>query len=71
MTYKFSESQHVTFNYSGMTGVGYIRGVSTTELPIVGCTYIIEVSRSNMDLPTDEYPFSTLCIPEIGIKELE
>ena len=68
--YNFAAKDLVAFDYGGVTGYGSIAGVATTELPILGCYYIINVYTSNQNLPTVEYPFTTITVPEIGIVKL-
>lgn len=68
--YNFAEKDVVAFDYGGVTGYGSIAGVATTELPILGHYYIINVLTSNQNLPSADYPFTTLTLPEIGIVKL-
>lgn len=68
--YNFAQKDLVAFDYGGVTGYGSIAGVATTELPILGYYYIINVLTSNQNLPSEAYPFTTLTLPEIGIVKL-
>lgn len=66
--YNYTDGQRVKFNTGGtVQGVGTVIGVSSSELPEIGCTYIIKVDEchhGDMSLPNDEYPFTTIAIPE-------
>lgn len=68
--YNFVESDHVAFSYSGIEGYGQIVGVATSEVPILGCYYMVKVLTSNQNLPSEKYPFTTISIPEIGLVKL-
>lgn len=68
--YKFSDKEKVAFNYGDIFGYGEVIGVTTTELPILGCFYTIRVHVSNHELPTKDYPFTTITTPEIGMRKL-
>lgn len=68
--YNFAEKDSVAFDFSGVCGYGSIVGVATTELPILGCYYMIKVVTSNQKLPNDTYPFTTISMPEIGIVKM-
>ena len=68
--YKFKEKDSVAFNYGGVNGYGKIAGVATTELPVLGCFYIVNVLSSNQNLPNETYPFKSITVPEIGIVKI-
>lgn len=68
--YNFAEKDLVAFDFSGVSGYGSIVGVATTDVPILGCYYMIKVNVSNRELPNDTYPFTTISMPEIGIVKL-
>lgn len=68
--YNFAQKDLVAFDYGGVTGYGSIAGVATTELPILGYYYIVNVLTSNQNLPSADYPFTTVTVPEIGIIKL-
>lgn len=69
--YRFKSDERVAFSYGGTDGYGTIVGVATTEVPILGVFYIINVLKSNKELPNDEYPFTTIAMPEIGMLRLK
>lgn len=68
--YRFKSDERVAFSYGGMDGYGTISGVATTEVPILGVFYTVKVLTSNKELPNDEYPFTTIAMPEIGMIRL-
>ena len=66
--YKFEQDEIVTFSYDFLIGVGMIKGVATTAMPVVGRMWIVEVfTHSCPQIPSDVYPFNTVCIPEHAI----
>ena len=69
--YNYAENQPVAFNYGGVSGYGTVLGVATTELPILGCYYMIRTQTCNKGLPNDTYPFKTISMPEIGMVDLK
>lgn len=68
--YNYAEKDHVAFSFNTIEGYGQIVGVATSEVPILGCYYMVKVLTSNQNLPNDTYPFTTISMPEIGLAKL-
>lgn len=57
------QNTKVKFEYSGISGEGEVVGIST-ELPILGCMYIIKTDK----IISEIYPYDTFICPECYIK---
>lgn len=68
--YNFAEKEYAAFSFNNIEGYGQIVGVATSEVPILGCYYMVKVMTSNQNLPNDTYPFTTISMPEIGLAKL-
>lgn len=68
--YNFKQKELVAFSYGGCEGYGEVVGVATLPVAILGCFYMIRVITSTTKLPTEEYPFTTISMPEIGMLKL-
>ena len=53
MTDLYKEGTKILFDYCGISGIGYIVGLSSI-LPVLGAMYIVR-SESNME--TETYPY--------------
>lgn len=65
--YTYKNGDKVSFNQPPLRGSGIIKGVSTAALPVIGATYIIELTSCNIPTPNDTYPFSCIAIAELFI----
>jgi hypothetical protein len=64
--FKFSQNEEVEFRLTkDIQGVGEIVGCATTELPVMGRTYIVKILEGCF--PSVDYPFNTIVIPEIHL----
>lgn len=52
------ESTFVEFDNGAVSGWGYIRGIALQETVVLGYTYIVEITHSNLDQGT--YPYTCL-----------
>lgn len=68
--YNFKQKELVAFSYGGCEGYGEVVGVATLPMAVLGCFYMIRVLTSATKLPTAEYPFTTISMPEIGMIKL-
>lgn len=64
--YKFSNKEKVTFVYGDLTGYGEVVGVATTELPIIGSYYMVNVIWTD-SVAVKNHPFKVVAIPEINL----
>lgn len=69
---QFKEGDKVRYRFNATEEFkrkGIIRGLATTEMPVLGCVYIVEDTSG--EYPSEIYPFS--CIPayEIHIQKVE
>lgn len=70
MEYKFFDNDYVEyFPHPDMVGKGVIRGVCTTDQPVIGATYIIEDISGNV--PNKTYPFKFFSVAEIHLKRIQ
>jgi len=69
MSYKYPDGQRVEFDNGVIHGMGYILGVSSCAMPVIGCTYMIEVVESNIELPNEEYPYRAIPMQECHISD--
>lgn len=58
------EGTKVSFDYQSIKGTGVIRGISTTPLPIIGQSYIVEIETID-GLKEEYYPYSCLIVYEV------
>lgn len=68
--FNFTQDEYVLFTSGEVTGLGQIVGCSTIEMPVIGRMYIVKVFKSYPSLPTTEYPFNTISVPEIHLEKL-
>lgn len=69
MNYRFYQDQLVGFSINEeLTGIGLIVGCSTTEMAVLGRLWIIRVVKCGA-IPSEQYPFNTLTVPETSIIE--
>lgn len=66
--YRFQLNDVVEFDNGYAKGHGVIKGAATIGAPIIGKTYIIDVIESNLSLPNDEYPYTTISMFEIFLR---
>lgn len=71
MEYNFKKDQCVTVEYSEIRGIGRVVGCATTPLPVIGRMYMVQMVKSNVPFPNDEYPFDVISVPECGLKAAE
>lgn len=69
--YKFKNQQLVTFDAMGFIGKGFVIGYSVSEQPIIGASVIIQVTESNIQLPTEEYPFNVVSLFEAFVEPVD
>ena len=69
--YKFENHQLVTFDAGEFVGRGLVIGYSVSEQPVIGASVIIEVTESNIRLPTEEYPFNVVSLFEVFVQSVE
>lgn len=65
--YNMKEGQYVHFNMgeNGPKGFGWVRGISSTSLPIMGCMYIVQMeSPRNAGIDVEKYGYSHIVVPE-------
>lgn len=67
MGFKFKENDEVMVmkyeeSLNGKTG--FIKGISTMDFPFIGAIYIVQFAEPL----SEEYPFSSVAIPEINLK---
>lgn len=66
--FNLQDQQIVKFDNGLISGYGKIVGVATTEFPVIGRVYLIEVHSSSPILPNETYPFRVISMPEAYIK---
>jgi hypothetical protein len=66
VSYAFKQGDRVSVNHGPISGIGIIKGVSSSEMPIIGAMYIVEmvVFSSSQKIPNAEYPFDHLAVPQ-------
>ena len=69
--YKFENHQLVTFGRGEFVGRGVVLGYSLSEQPVIGASVIIQVTESNIRLPTEEYPFNVVSLFEVFVQSVE
>ena len=69
--YKFKNQQLVTFDTMGFSGRGLVIGYSVSEQPVIGASVIIQVTESNIQLPTEDYPFNVVSLFEAFIQPVD
>ena len=69
--YKFKNQQLVTFDTTEFRGKGFVIGYSVSEQPVIGASVIIQVTESNIQLPTKEYPFNVVSLFEVFVKPVD
>lgn len=57
------EGTKVKFDYQTVKGEGVIKGISTIALPIIGKSYIVEITNSK-GFSKDAYPYSCITVYE-------
>lgn len=67
--YEFNQDQKVAFDNGVIKGTGTVIGVSGTELPVIGATYIINVIDSDID--PDAYPYTAIALPGVHLEAIE
>lgn len=73
--YNFAQGQLVSFSmqiapFEYISGTGRIIGVAVSEMPVIGCSYIVQPVEffGNVRCPSETYPFECLCITENFLK---
>ena len=67
--YKFEHDEIVAYDNGVLCGIGQIKGVCGTELPVIGVMYILkDLSHA---LPTKEYPFDHFACAECHMKKAD
>jgi len=61
----------VSFDNGVVKGIGIVKGVTTTEQPVIGCTYVLKVLESDPIIPSDLYPFSHLGMFEVHMTKMQ
>jgi hypothetical protein len=66
---KFTYEHHkeVAFDYKDFKGVGLIKGASVHGKPSQSCTFYM-IQPVNGIIPSKDYPFSIISVPETHIK---
>ena len=62
--YKFKNQQRVTFDTGKFKGTGLVVGYSIAEQPVIGASVMINVTESNLSLPTEDYPYTVVSLFE-------
>ena len=70
MSFKYSQDELIKFKMESFEGLGYIKGVSSDDTPVLGATYIVKIKTmiSDHEFPNEDYPFDTVAIPEVWIE---
>lgn len=71
MKYEYKKDDEVTFDNGVIFGSGFIVGACNTGHPIIGVTYMVDVTKSNVKLPNKEYPFEVIPVNECHINKIE
>lgn len=58
---KYALNEIVEYDLDTIKGMGKVVGIATSELPVIGRTYIIEDISGNF--PSKLYPYTHLAIP--------
>ena len=66
--YNYKQGDTVTFDNGRVSGVGIIKGSSSSPIPVLGTGYIVEVIRSIPELPNEVYPFDHIVVFENTLK---
>lgn len=67
MSYK--QNDEVRFSWNNVSGTGRIKGKATTEVPVIGAMWIVEIEESTIDALL--YPYSCISLPEHSITPKE
>jgi len=64
--YKHMDLVNVNLGPNSISGIGRIKGVATTEMPVVGHIYIVDMIAFDNEnvIPNETYPFDTISVPE-------
>lgn len=65
---RLKQGQRVNFKLTGLEGTGTIVGMSMTEQPVIGGTYIIE---PDFPINNEEYDYSHFTLPQVYITLIE
>lgn len=65
---KFKQDDKVAFDSGSISGIGFIKGKASSEQPVIGSSWIIQVLSSDLKIPNNTYPFDHIVLPEIFIK---
>ena len=65
---QLQEATHIRFDNGGVNGTGWIRGITTVSLPVVGFTYVVEIEESTLD--KELYPYSCIAVFACHITDL-
>jgi len=66
--FNFVQGEEVEFHLTrNIQGIGTIVGCATTELPVMGRTYIVKVVEGCF--PSLDYPFDTIVVPEVHLRK--
>lgn len=58
---KYAANEIVEYDLDMVKGTGKIVGIATSELPVIGYTYIVEDLSGNF--PSKLYPYTHLAVP--------
>ena len=68
-SFKFRQDERVMFDNGVQKGAGKIMGVATTELPVLGCSYIIEPDDPvSAGIEVACYPFKCFVVAECHLR---
>jgi hypothetical protein len=68
---KYKQDEIVNYNNGVVWGTGKIVGQSSTELPVIGISYIIENLKSNIPIPNEGYSYTHFVVFECHIKSIK
>jgi len=70
----FKHDTEVQFNNGVIYGKGWIKGIASASLAVLGTGYIVEVARGSLRAYLDDelikYPYSCIVIHEVYIEEI-
>lgn len=68
-TPEYVEGTLVTFDTGVVKGKGRICGKASSEFPVIGYMWIVDVIESTPPIPNSEYPYSCFVVQSSLLKE--
>ena len=65
---QLAEATYIRFDNGVVNGTGWVRGITTVSLPVIGFTYIVQIDESTVD--TKIYPYSCVAVFACHITDL-